>query len=218
MTGECFSETLRAAAEPDWTRATTHPFTRALAADTLELAVYARYLVQDYVFLDALTALVGAAVAAAPSMVEKKRFAGFLAVLTGDENAYFGRAFEALGVSPASWRAAARAPVTHRFEGLLAEARRGDYADILAVLVPVEWVYETWASAVADARPSRFYYAEWITLHTDPGFRDFVAWMRAELDRHGPDGGVDRVAGRVALFRRAVALEVAFFDAAFASK
>ena len=211
-----FTDLLRAAAEPDWTRATTHPFTRALAADTLEPAVYARYLVQDYAFLDALAALVGAAVAAAPSMVEKKRFAGFLGVLTGDENAYFGRAFEALGVPPADWRGAARAPVTRRLEGLLAEARCGAYADILAVLVPVEWVYETWAVAVADARPSRFYYAEWITLHTDPGFRDFVAWMRAELDAHGPAGSAETVARRIDLFRRAVALEVAFFDAAYA--
>jgi thiaminase/transcriptional activator TenA len=59
--------------------------------------------------------------------------------------------------------------------------------------------------------PSNFVHAEWITLHDNPDFRDFVAFLLAELDRVGPaDEAVSKD-----FFLRAVALERAFFDAAY---
>ena len=213
-----FTAWLRERAEPHWTRATTHRFTRELADDTLDESVFARYLIQDYAFIDALASLVGFAVGHAPEMTQQSRLTGFLSVLTGGENSYFLRSFEALGVSEAGWKGAGRAPVTSRFADLLAETvRTGGYAEIMAVLAPIQWVYLAWASDEADKRPSRFYYAEWITLHTDPGFRDFVDWMRAELDRIGPALAGDRQARLVELFGRVCELEIAFFDAAYQS-
>jgi thiaminase/transcriptional activator TenA len=62
--------------------------------------------------------------------------------------------------------------------------------------------------------PSNFVHAEWITLHDNPDFRDFVAFLRGELDRVGTaDEKVSRD-----FFLRAVALERAFFDAAYGSE
>ncbi len=61
-----FSDWLRARAEPAWGRAVGHRFTRELADDTLPDEVYARYLVQDYVFIDTLARLLGHGVASAP--------------------------------------------------------------------------------------------------------------------------------------------------------
>lgn len=214
--GTRFTDRLREEAEPHWAAAVGHRFTRELADDVLDDAVFRRYLIQDYAFIDALTAHVGFAVGHAPSMVEKGRFAGFLGVLTNEEDTYFHRSFEALGVACAEWEAAAADDVTRALRALLAEAQAvGTYAAILATLLPVEWVYLSWATAQADKRPSRFYYAEWITLHTDPGFGDFVAWMRGELDRLGADLPQDDQAQLADLFRRACALEVQFFDAAY---
>jgi len=212
---DTFTDSLRAAAGPAWTAATRHRFTAELAAGTLDSAVYARYLVQDFAFIETLTSLVGAAVAAAPSMAEKQRLAGFLGVLTGGENDYFERSFAALGIAPDAWRGAPFAPVTRRLVGHLERAAGGTYDDILAVLAAVEWVYLDWATAVADARPAQFYDAEWIALHVDPGFRDFVGWMRAELDRRGPALPPARQDALRARFRRAVELEADFFDAAY---
>lgn len=34
--------------------------------------------------------------------------------------------------------------------------------------------------------PLKFVHAEWITLHNNPDFHDFVAFLRGELDRVGP--------------------------------
>ena len=214
--GGRFTDWLRVCAEPHWTRATSHRFTRELADDTLSDAVFASYLVQDYVFIDALASLVGFAVGHAPEMAQKGRLTSFLSVLTGGETSYFLRAFEALGVVEADRLGAERGPVTRRFEDLLAAtARTGGYAEIMAVLAPIEWVYLAWAGDAADKRPSRFYYAEWITLHADPGFRDFVEWMQGELDRIGPALPPGRQRHLAELFGRVCELEVAFFDAAY---
>ena len=63
-----FSDWLRARAEPAWGRAVGHRFTRELAQDSLPDGVYARYLIQDYVFIDTLARLLGHGVASAPEM------------------------------------------------------------------------------------------------------------------------------------------------------
>ena len=59
--------------------------------------------------------------------------------------------------------------------------------------------------------PQSFVHAEWITLHDNPDFRDFVGFLAAELDRVGP--AEPQVAED--FFRRATALELRFFDAAY---
>jgi thiaminase/transcriptional activator TenA len=211
-----FSDWLRARAEPAWSQAVGHRFTRELADDTLPDAVYARYLVQDYVFIDTLARLLGHGVAAAPEMAAMSRLAGFLAALTSAENDYFLRSFEALGVAEATWRAAEPDPVIARFgEVMLGAARDGNYPEILAVLLPAEWIYLSWATADKDAAPERFYLAEWIALHTLPEFEAFVNWLRDEIDRHGPRLAPERQERLAALFTEIAELEGAFFDKAY---
>ena len=212
---ESFSERLRAAAEPAWSRAVGHRFTRALIDDSLPDAVYARYLIQDYAFLDTLARVLGTAVAQAPDMPPKTRLAGFLAAVTSEENDYFLRSFAALGVSEAEWRAAAPNPVTRRFGEVMLGAARAGYAEALAVLLPAEWIYLSWARGAGARRPARFYLSEWIEIHAIPEFDAFVAWLRAEVDRVGPALAPRRQAHLSALFREIAELEVAFFDAAY---
>lgn len=209
------ADSLVRAAEPDWTRATTHRLTVELADDVLADDVWRNYLIQDYAFVEALTSLVGYAVGKAPTMAEKTTFSGFLSVLTGAEDAFFKRAFAAAGVADADRAGAADSDVTVAFKELFADAWNGSYADVLAAFLPVEWVYLTWASAQADKKP-RAAYDEWIVLHNVPEFREFVMFMKGELNRCAAtlsDAEKDRVSG---LFTRACALEVAFFDSVYA--
>jgi thiaminase/transcriptional activator TenA len=210
-----FSDWLRARAEPAWAQAVGHRFTRELAADTLPDAVYARYLVQDYVFIDTLARLLGHGVASAPEMAAMSRLAGFLAALSSAENDYFLRSFEALGVAEATWSAAEPDPVIARFGEVMLGAAREGYPEILAVLLPAEWIYLSWAMAHKDTAPERFYLAEWIALHTLPEFEAFVAWLREEIDRHGPKLAPERQERLAALFTEIAELEVAFFDGAY---
>ena len=88
------------------------------------------------------------------------------------------------------------------------------YAAALSVLVVAEWLYLDWASHAPKVLPDNFIHAEWITLHDNPHFRGFVDFLRAELDRVGP---VHADLCRD-FFRRAVALELSFFEAAYANR
>lgn len=209
-----FTDELRAAS-PHWEAATTHRFVEELGDGTVDDEVFRRYLLQDYAFVETLAGVVGHAVADAPSVAAKGRFAAFLGTVVGPENDYFERSFEALGVPASTWRDPEPRAVTRSFDHLLAHgAEVGGYAETLAVLLPVEWVYLTWATAVEEP-PETPYLREWVTIHATDEFADFVGWLRAELDREASDLS-DRRRERVErLFADAVALEVAFFDTAY---
>ena len=223
-----FTAWLRAGTEPAWTDAIAHPFTRDLGAGTLDPDTFADYLVQDYAFVDALVSTFGYAVGQAPDMAAKRPLVEFLETVTDDEDDYFRRSFEALEVPADRWQKPEPTDTTEAFIDLLGRAaRQGGYAETLAVLVPAEWIYESWATAVAEvygdpgtAPPSAGAdlpdpYAEWIDLHAVPAFRAFVDWIREQLDAVGPGLSPRRERRVDRLFRRAVELEVAFFDATY---
>lgn len=138
-------------------------------------------------------------------MEAKARIVEFLAVLTADENDYFERAFEALDVPEAEYTDPDLAPATRTFQDLLERAARmGGYGETLAVVVPAEWIYLTWATDIAENEPSRFYLSEWIDLHSGEAFEDVVNWLRAELDREGEEASPCRQKRLARLFRRTV--------------
>jgi thiaminase/transcriptional activator TenA len=212
---ERFSESLRAASEPEWSQAVGHRFVEELFAGTLPDAVMARYLIQDHRFLDSFLTLLGAALASADTFAAKLRFGRFIGTVSSEENTYFLRAFAALGVSEARRAADPDTQASAGFKAIMreaAETRR--YAAALSVLVVTEWLYLDWASRAPRPLPDNFVHAEWITLHDNPGFRDFVDFLRAELDRVGPEEA-DLCRD---FFRRSVALERAFFEAAYADR
>ena len=210
-----FTDDLRSANGEAWERAADHRFTTALMAGTLPDAVMARYLVQDHRFLDGFLGLLGAAMATADRLPSRLRLGRFVGVVAGEENTYFERAFAALGVTEAHRATEPDGPATAGFKAIMVEAAAArSYPAALSVLCVAEWLYLDWASRATDPLPPGFVHAEWITLHDNPDFRDLVAFLRAELDRTGPA----EAARCRDLFRRAVALEGAFFDDAFSGE
>ena len=211
-----FTDWLRERAEPNWSNATAHRFTRELGNDDLDDEVFRRYLVQDYTFLETLVGVFGHAVGDAPTMESKAPLVEFLRTLTADENDYFERSFEALGVPEEAHGDPDLTPTTRALEDLLHRAaKKGGYGEALAVLVPAEWIYLEWATAVEEKSPSQFYLAEWIDLHAAEEFETFVEWLREELNREGKAASPRWRRQIERLFRRTVALEVAFFESAY---
>ena len=206
-----FTETLRGECAADWQAATGHRFVDELLAGRVDDAVMARYLVQDHRFLDAFLTLLGAAIASADRFESRLRLGRFAGMVSGDENDYFLRAFAALGVTEAQRAAIPDSAPTRGFQAIMREAAATRaYPAVLAVLNVAEGLYLDWAMR-ADGLPPHFLHAEWITLHDNPFFRDFVAFLRGELDRVGP-AEADQARD---FFRRAVRLEVEFFDDAY---
>lgn len=209
------TERLRSACSADWTAATSHAFTDALAQGALDKVRMAGYLQQDYLFVESFVRLLASAIAHGPSLADVVPGAQFLGLVCGSENTYFLRSFEALGVPS---EAKETAPETRAFRELMDEVRlSGRYENMLAVLVVAEWIYLDWASPFetrADELP--FWLGEWITLHAGEGFAGVVSYLRDQLDAVYPNLDSDAQAEVFRLFSRAVALERAFFDAAWA--
>ena len=212
---ERFTETLRAASEPGWSDAVRHRFVEELFAGVVPNAVMARYLIQDHRFLDSFLTLLGAALASADMFEARLRFGRFIGMVSGEENTYFLRAFEALGVTEERRTADPDTQPTASFKAIMREAAETrSYAAALSVLVVAEWLYLDWASRAPQPLPDNFVHAEWIMLHDNPDFRGFVDFLRAQLDRVGP-AQADLCRD---FFRRAVALELSFFEASCADR
>lgn len=198
----------------DWHAATHHAFTNALADGALSQDKMAGYLQQDYLFVEGFVRLLASAVAHAPSLADAVPGAQFLGLICGPENTYFLRSLDALEVPPT----APAAPETLAFQHLMDQARAsGRYEIMLSVLVVAEWIYLDWATPFEDrANDLPFWLGEWITLHSGEGFAQVVAYLRDQLDTVW-EGLDDAARAQVTeTFTKAVSLERAFFDAAWA--
>src|SRR6201997_73319 len=134
-----FTETMRAASEVGWSHAVQHRFVNELFAGAVPDPVMARYLIQDHRFLDSFLTLLGAVLASADTFAAKLRFARFIGMVSGEENTYFLRAFEALGVPEDSRAADPDTQPTAGFKVIMREAAQTHgYAAALSVLVVAE--------------------------------------------------------------------------------
>ncbi len=212
-----FSARLRASVSVDWEAAVGSQFVDELLAGTVDDAVLTRYLVQDYQFCDAFTALLGAATATAPDLADRLVFARQLGFFASDENDYFHRAFDALGVPESDRVAPQLTNATRAFDTVMRRAADSrSYAAALAVLVVAEWLYLDWATR-PDANPpacTRPEHLGWVDLHRGPEFTAWVDWLRSRLDAHEPSDP-DELDMVTDLFQRAVRCEAAFFEAAY---
>ena len=102
-------------------------------------------------------------------------------MVSAEENTYFLRAFEALGVTETRRAADPDTQPTIGFKAIMREAADArSYAAALSVLVVAEWLYLDWASRAPQPLPNNFAHAEWITLHDNSNF----SWVR-RFPAHG---------------------------------
>ena len=210
---EKFSERLKAMDQTRWDACVNHRFITEMFDGSLDDAVLRKYLVQDYQFINRFVALLGAAIASADVFAPRVTLSQFAAMITSDENTYFIRSFDALGV-PEHERVEPQLNLpTVQFQTLMAEAARSQkYANCLTVLAVAEGLYLDAFDRPGTAISPRFEHAEWVHLHANDFFRGFVAWLRSELDRIGPTLDETQKAEATHYFQRAVKLERQFFD------
>jgi len=181
-----FCETLRAGAKPTWDAALDHPFFREVGVDTLADDVYVRYLRIEYGFVDSAAAVLGYAIAKAPSFRERRRLALNLHGLVTDQEQFFVDAFDRFAKSPEQRVATpSQASSAGLHELFLRVAATEGYEEILACLLGAEWLYLTWCSR-ADRTPSQ-----------RPAIRDWGGPPR----RRGVCGGSRLAAQRTRLSR-----------------
>lgn len=209
-----FSEQLRLYSDEAWQKIIHHRFVEEIGEGSLAKDVLANYLVQDYAFVDSLIRLVCTAIADAPSMHVRHVLANFLSAVTSEENTYFIRSFDALNVPETTFRNPTLNSVAQAFDQALFAASQQGYAQAITTLLVAEWSYRTWAMRLRGKTPTHFYHQEWITLHDNPEFNQFVDWIREQVDQFADQS--EEVQNALAVqFQRLCHLEYQFFDAAY---
>jgi len=209
-----YSEELRRAAEPLWAAQHAHPFVRGIGEGTLEEERFRHYVGQDYLFLIEYGRLLALASARAPRLELEQRFAE-LARATLIEEMALHRAYAAeWGISPQALERERPTATTRAYtDFLLRTACLGDFAELVAALLPCMWGYSEIGRRLAEqGRPSHALYARWIDVYADPEFGRLADWCREVCDEAAEAGDRDRMLEAFLVSSRH---ELAFWDASW---
>jgi thiaminase/transcriptional activator TenA len=94
---------------------------------------------------------------------------------------------------------------------LLATASLGNVGETCAAMTPCMRLYAFLGQSLADRAVDRNPYAEWIRTYADREFEALAARLEGLLDRYAQGPRIAEI------YRRAMRLELAFFEAPFGS-
>lgn len=187
-------------------RTLEHPFVQGLAQGTLPRAAFCGYVAQDAYFLESFARAYALAIAHSPDHDTLVAFNALLQGVLEELRLHAGYA--------SRWRidldATTPLPATTAYtDFLLATARRGDAGLICAAMTPCLRLY-AWLGQQLRAQVGHpgHAYADWIDTYADPAFEALACRLEGLLD------SLARSTGTVEpTYRRAMELELAFFDA-----
>jgi thiaminase/transcriptional activator TenA len=209
------SQRLFALGRPNLERQLAHPTVRGIATGDLDPTRFRSWLVQDYLFLLDYVRLFALAAARAPNTVTLGRLVD-LAHSTFHEELSLHRAYAAeFGLAEVDLDQAEKSPPCAAYtDFLLRTAATGEFAEVLAALLPCMWGYaELGRSMAAKGMPGDPRYRRWIETYADPGFADLAAWCAALLDRAAEGLPAARLAACERAFLTSLRHELAFWDA-----
>jgi thiaminase/transcriptional activator TenA len=182
-----------------------HPFVRGIGDGSLPRTLFAGYLAQDAFFLESFARAYALALARSRDTATLLALADLLAGVRqelGLHASYAGSwGIDMADVEPL--------PATLAYtEFLLATASTQDLGVIYAAMTPCMRLY-AWLGASLDAGTAG-QYAQWVQTYADPGFDEIACSLERLLDEAGDIPGVRDA------YRRAMRLELGFFQAAFA--
>jgi thiaminase/transcriptional activator TenA len=184
-----------------------HRFVRGLAAGTLPLASFQHYIAQDAFFLDAFSRAYALALARCPDRAGRGELFDLLSGVFDELKLHADYAARwAVSVDDAPPAAATLAYT----EFLLATAALGGVGQTCAAMTPCMRLYAFLGQQLAAEGAATLAnpYREWIATYAAAEFEALAARLEALLDRYAVDQAVADV------YRRAMALELAFFEAA----
>jgi len=181
---ERLSELLRQKVAGIWEAQHQHPFVRGIGDGTLGLERFQFWLRQDYVFLIEYARLLALAAARSPDLATMTRFATLLKE-TVETEMNLHRAYAAeFGISHEQLEREPTAPTTRGYtDFLLRVAATGDFAELVAALLPCMWAFSEIGRRLAmQPAPSEKRYARWIAMYSSREFAELAEWCRDLLD------------------------------------
>ena len=185
--------------------ALAHPFVTGVGDGTLPRAVFAGYVAQDAFFLESFARAYAVGIAHSPDRATLDTFADLLAGVREELALHAGYAarwgIDLVGVEPL--------PATLAYtDFLLSTAFLGGITLTAAAMTPCVRLYAHLGRSLSAETAGD--YAEWVTTYADPGFEELAVTLERLLDQHASDVPAVRTA-----YRRAMRLEVGFFEAAW---
>jgi thiaminase/transcriptional activator TenA len=184
-----------------------HPFVRGLEDGTLPRERFAAYVAQDAFFLQAFARGYAMAAVRSPDRAGLEAFADLLAGVREELRLHDGYAARwGIGLAVVD-----PAPATSAYtDFLLATAATGGLGETCAAMTPCMRLYAWLGSSLSadTAGP----YAQWVQTYADPEFEGIAAELERLLDEQADTPGL-----RTA-YRRAMQLELAFFEAALTQR
>jgi thiaminase (transcriptional activator TenA) len=186
-----FSSGLRRDAASVWEAQHEHPFVRGIGDGSLEPARFRRYVRQDYLFLIDYGRLLALACARAPRLELAERFAELARATLLDELALHRSYAAEWEIAADELEAATPAPATRAYtDYLLRTAALGDFAELVAALLPCMWAYSEIGQRLAKrGRPENELYARWIDSYADEEFARLADWCREACDEAAGEVG-----------------------------
>lgn len=192
-----------------------HPFLRGLADGSLPSGAFARYVIQDGLFLRDYARALALCGARSPDGAMLELFCRHAVEAVGVERDLHERLMAQLGIDPAEAARAEPSPTCLAYTRfLLSACALGDVAEAVAAVLPCFWIYWEVGKVLTAAGSPDPRYRAWIATY---GGEDFAAAAQGVIE------AADRVleglppqrlaaAGRQALI--AARLEWRFFDSA----
>lgn len=205
------SADLLARGRPLWEEMLRHPFLVETRDGTLPDATFARWMRQDYLFVEAAIPFMGTLLAKAP-VDHRKPLADAIAAFHGELGLFRERAaakgVDLEGVEPSF--------VCHAYvQFLLASGALASYAEGFTVLYAAEKAYhDSWKVVKSGIDPG----SPWIGFVENwagDAFACWVAWLETELDGLGAGAGEAGRARMADLFETTVRYEIAFWELAY---
>jgi thiaminase/transcriptional activator TenA len=203
-----------------WNGAINHEFITELGDGTLSRERFARYFIQDYIFINDLVKMSGIAVAKAPNNKQARPVEEFLNAILGAEDALFIEAFKTLGVSEREYLNAEPLPTTAAFGNFLVRlAYEGSFREVCTAMLATEGVYLAWgdrlradgADPAASGSELGEFYQGWIDLHTEDALGPIVRYLTDVIDG-ASESEVQRLEE---IFEQALRYEIAFWEMSY---
>jgi thiaminase/transcriptional activator TenA len=183
-----------------------HRFVRGLGDGDLPLGSFQEYVAQDAFFLEAFARAYALALAQSP---DRQGLHDFVELLAGvlEELELHGKYAERWSVELADV-VPGEATLAYT-DFLLATAALRGVGETCAAMTPCMRLYAFLGQSLADEGvDENNAYAEWIETYSDPDFETLASTLEDLLDRYAADTPAVRAA-----YRRAMSLELAFFEA-----
>jgi formylaminopyrimidine deformylase / aminopyrimidine aminohydrolase len=199
---------------PLWEEIRRHPFLLATRDGTIPHEVFATWMRQDYLFVEAAIPFIAGMIPRAPRE-HWGPLAGVIQALEKELHLFEERA-AAVGIG---LRGAPPSFACHAYiQFLLATGAQGSYAEAFTVLYAAERAYHDSWKVVQEGLAPDSPWTPFVENWAGPDFAAYVTWLAGELEGLAADAGQVERARMEELYRLTLLYEIAFWEMAWAGK